>query len=242
MNVRKIAATLGVAGLTLGLLGAGVGAAFTDSATAVQNIKVGTFQCQISSTTPNAVVSTDKHSVTYNAADIMTSAAGTSPFSFTVSSMGTIPVLVHVTQTTPVTPFTSLLAAPADVTLAAFASTTYAAGLQWPVLGSADLGKAVTISYTANCGEVPAGPTPIDPSRTTKRSGNWSVWACQYVAPLTLTGIVDMGLTNIWPNPGFLVQFPAGNTIGSRAYPLAYNDHDGWTPPLSACPLDPYGL
>jgi hypothetical protein len=230
------------AGLVVGMFGSGVGAAFTDSVLAIQNIKVGTFGCTISSTTPTALVSNGGKTVTYNAPDIMGSAAGNSPFSFTVASTGSIPVLVHVTQTTPVAPFTSMLPAPADVTLAAFASTTYAGGLQWPELGMSDQGQAASITYTASCGEVPSGPTPIDPSRTAKRSGSWSVWACQYVAPLTLTGIVDMGLTNIWPDPGFLVQFPAGNTIGSRAYPLAYNDHDGWTPPLSACPLHPYGL
>jgi len=242
LSPRKIAGLLMAAGLVVGMFGSGVGAAFTDSVLAIQNIKVGTFGCTISSTTPNAVVSNAGKTVTYNAPDIMGSAAGNSPFSFTVTSTGNIPVLVHVTQTTPVAPFTSLLAAPADVPLAALASTTYAAGLQWPELVAADLGKAATITYTASCGEVPTGPTPIDSSRTAQRPGNHSVFACQYVAPLTLTGIVIIANTNIWPNPGFLIQYPAGNQVGSRAYVLAYNDNDGWTPPLSACPLDPYGL
>ena len=241
MSLRKIAGILMAAGLLLGLIGSGVGASFTDSVKAVQHVNVGTFGCTI--TSPQGTVSPNGKTVTYNAPDILSSVAGTSPFSFTVTSTGDIPALVHVTQTTPAAPFTSLLVAPADVALAAFASTTYAAGLQWPTLVNTDLGKTFSITYTAACGEVPVGPTPLGSNYvTTQRSGNHSVFACQYVAPLTLTGIVIIANTNIWPNPGFLIQYPAGNTIGSRAYVLAYNDNDGWTPPLSACPLDPYGL
>jgi len=243
LSPRKIAGLLMAAGLVVGMFGSGVGAAFTDSVLAIQNIKVGTFGCTISSA--QGTVSADGKTVTYNAPDIMGSAAGNSPFSFTVTSTGNIPVLVHVTQTTPVAPFTSILVNPADVTLPAVQSHTYAAGLQWPELVRADLGKAATITYTANCGEVPAGPTPIDPSRTTNRgSANASIFACQYVAvpppsgALVLTSIVTF-TTNVGPNPGFLVQYPAGNTVGSRVYILAYNDNDGWTPPLSACPLHP---
>ena len=242
MGLRKIASLFAGLVLVAGLLGSGVGAAFVDQVTAQMNVQVGTFGCTIDSTTPGAVVSADLHSVTYDAPEILASAPGNLPFDSTVTSTGDVPVLVHLTQTTPAAPFTSMLAAPADVTLAAFASITYAGGLQWPELGTSDLGVVASITYTADCGEVPAGPTPIDPSRTAQRPGNHSVFVCQYVAPLTLTGIVIIANTNIWPNPGFLIQYPAGNQIGSRAYVLAYNDNDGWTPPLSACPLDPYGL
>ena len=238
LSPRKIAGLLMAAGLVVGMFGSGVGAAFTDSVLAIQNIKVGTFGCTISSTTPNAVVSNAGKTVTYNAPDIMGSAAGNSPFSFTVTSTGNIPVNVHLTQTTPVAPFTSILVNPADVVLPAGQNTTYAAGLQWPELVTADLGKAATITYTANCGEVPAAPvgqTPIDPKYTTPRSGNNLVFLCDYVgSPLVLTQVQAMP-TQTNGVPGSWMQWPAGNSVGSTAYVLAYND--GQTaPPLSACP------
>ena len=244
MNYRKIAGLLMAAGLVVGMFGSGVGAAFTDSVLAIQNIKVGTFGCTISSTTPTALVSNGGKTVTYNAPDIMGSAAGNSPFSFTVTSTGNIPVLVHLTQTTPVAPFTSMLAPQPDVALAALASTTYAAGLQWPELVAADLGKAATITYTATCGEVPVGPTPLGSNYvTTQRAVDPAtgsiyqhVFLCDYVgSPLAFTQVEAMANgTNAYP--GIAIQWPAGNTVGSRAWVLAYNDGQA-LPPASACPL-----
>ena len=47
MTLRKIAGLLAAFGLTLGLIGGGVGAVFQDQVTATQNINVGTFECKI---------------------------------------------------------------------------------------------------------------------------------------------------------------------------------------------------
>ena len=242
MSLRKIAGILMAAGLLLGLIGSGVGASFTDSVKAVQHINVGTFGCSI--TSPQGTVSPNGKTVTYNAPEILSSAAGSSPFSFTVTSTGDIPALVHVTQTTPAAPFTSLLVAPADVALAAFASTTYAAGLQWPELGTADLGKTFSITYTAACGEVPVGPTPLGSNYvTTQRATDPAtgsvyqhVFLCDYVgSPLVFTKVEAMANgTNAYP--GIAIQWPAGNTVGSKAWVLAYNDGQA-LPPASACPL-----
>ena len=160
MSLRKVAGLLGAFGLMAGLIGGGVGAQFTDQVTAVQNIHVGTFGCEITdaSPTPAAVIAFDKKSVSYTAPDIASSAAGSAPFSFTVTSTGTIPALLHVTQTTPSdTLFTSLLPAPVtDVTLAQNATKTYNAGLQWNELGLANLGEHVSITYTVACTVGPA--------------------------------------------------------------------------------------
>jgi hypothetical protein len=245
MSLRKIASLVAGSALVVGLLGtSGVGASFLDQATAQMDVQVGTFGCTVDSTTPGAVVSVDLHSVTYSAPEILASAAGSLPFAFTVTSTGDVPVLIHLTQTTPVAPFTSLLAAPADVTLAAFASTTYAGGLQWPELGMADLGALASITYTANCGEVPAGPTPLGSNYvTTQRATDpatgsvyQKVFLCDYVGtPLAFTKVEAMGTgTNAWP--GLTIQWPAGNKVGSKAYVLAYNDGQA-LPPASACPF-----
>jgi len=62
--MRKIAATLVALGLTLGLLGAGVSATFTDSASANQQINVGSFAIGLQSDTPGASVSPDGKTLT----------------------------------------------------------------------------------------------------------------------------------------------------------------------------------
>ncbi len=167
--------------LCLGLVMAygviGSGASFTAQATAVQNIGVGTFGCNITSTQQGVtVVNTDgangTHSVTLNSATIMGSAAGNSPFVFRITSTGNIPVKVHITQTVPVAPFTSMLADPvADQLLnAQNAYYEYNAGLQWPELTNNDLGKQATITYTATCLEQSA--TYLPPVGTFTRAGN----------------------------------------------------------------------
>ena len=79
MNLRKVAGLLVAGGLMVGLLGAGVGAQFTDSATATANVAVGTFGMSITAVAPaggTAVVSLDGKSVTITCSDVVSSAAG----------------------------------------------------------------------------------------------------------------------------------------------------------------------
>jgi hypothetical protein len=160
MSLRKLAGLLAAFGLTVGLIGGGVGAVFEDQVTATENIHVGSFGCIISATTAGAI-SVDQKSLVYNAADITSSAAGSAPFTFTVKSTGSIPVTLQVTQTTPPTPFTSILAAPADVNLSQDGTHDYVAGLQWTELGRANLGTGIGIVYTINCVEVAAAPPEL---------------------------------------------------------------------------------
>jgi outer membrane protein assembly factor BamB len=78
-----------------------------------------------------------------------------------VKSTGSIPVKLGVTQTTPIAPFASILTAPVpDVTLNQSETHDYVAGLQWPELTNASLGKRVSISYTVSCVEAGASPSP----------------------------------------------------------------------------------
>jgi predicted ribosomally synthesized peptide with SipW-like signal peptide len=157
MSLRKIAGLLVAFGLVVGLIGGGVGAAFSDQVTATEDIHVGSFGCIISATTAGTIAP-DFKSVTYSAPDITSSAAGSAPLTFTVKSTGSIPVTLKLTQTTPPAPFTSILAASADVNLTQNGTHDYAAGLQWSALTNANLGTGVGIVYTVNCVEQSAAP------------------------------------------------------------------------------------
>ena len=144
MTLRKIAAALAALGLVLGLVGAGVSATFQDTASAEMTIHVGTFDIEISSTQGSVVGDT----VTFHAPTIQSSAPGSAPFVFTVTSTGSIPALIHVAVTDPGTPFTDLLGPLADFTLNQGQSHVFHAGLAWPELGMSDLGDGHAITYT----------------------------------------------------------------------------------------------
>ena len=233
MNIRKTAAALVALGLSLGLVGVGVGATFTDSASVVQGATVGSFGCTVSSTVPGAIVATDKHSVAFTAPDIQGSGQSSVPFPFTITATGSVGVQVHLTValTNQGNTFSdmlnpSLTTGTQDVIIGpAPASHSFAGGLKWGSLDNSYLGKAVSITYTAACGEIVHGT-------------NNNVFICTYVGTpgvdQTLTGIRPLG-TPTNAAPGTWVQYPAGNTVGSLAYVVAYNDGQP-QPPLSACP------
>ena len=160
MSLRKVAGLLAAFGLTVGLIGGGVGAVFTDQVTATQNISVGTFGCEISSTTVGAslggYVNGHAHSVSYSAA--ATSSTGSAPFDFAVTSFGTIPVQVSLVQPSLSAPWSNLLADPGPQFLGtAGDSYTYHAGVAWAGLDNTYLGTSKVVTWTVNCGEAPYG-------------------------------------------------------------------------------------
>ena len=148
MNMRKMAATLMAGGLLLSLLGSGVGASFTDTATAGMTIHVGTFGIQLSASGPGITVSPDNHTVTFAPDTIQGSGAGSLPFNFTVTSTGTIPALISVSATTPASPFVDLLGSVTPFTLTQGQTHTFNAGLSWPELTNSQLGMSTGITYT----------------------------------------------------------------------------------------------
>src|ERR1035437_4209336 len=151
MSLRKIAGLAAAFSLAVGMSGSGVSAAFTDQVKAIQNIHVGTFSCGITSD----VGTVSGKTLTYNAPDITSSAAGNSAFSFTVTNTGSISAALQISETALAAPFSSMLVTPvAPVILASGVTKTYNAGIQWTELGNADSGKARSITYTVNCGEV----------------------------------------------------------------------------------------
>lgn len=158
MTLRRIAGLLAAFGLTLGLIGGGVGAVFTDTLTATENINVGTFACVINDATPGAIIAGDRKSVSYTAPTINSSAAGNAPFFFEVSNAGSIAANLTV-STSPVSAPFSIIGAPfAAVPLPVAGTHTYNTGVSWGALTNANLGTSGSVTWTVNCGEVPAAP------------------------------------------------------------------------------------
>ena len=155
-KTRKLAGLVASVAVGIGLLGSGTYAAFTDSATATDNIKVGQQAIKITAATTNGGVAVpagsiaaDGKSVTFNAADIQGSAAGTAELNFTVTNTGTMPTTLMGVSAAPAFlgsgAFSDKLAAGELTTqyqLAPGQSHTYSGGIQWTTLQSADQGKS----------------------------------------------------------------------------------------------------
>ncbi len=169
VNIRRWTAAVGAVG-ALGLVGVGVNSSYTGAVSAVEHQSVGTFGCTLSSTDPNAV-GNGTNAVTINLPPIRASGSGNYENDLTVHNAGTITTVVHWTEATGGTIVwqptgrmgyaAGTVADPmsTDLTLAGGASHTYSAvGFMWAELTNADLGQTASVTYTANCGEVPAAP------------------------------------------------------------------------------------
>jgi hypothetical protein len=146
MRLTKFAMVLATAGISLTLVGAGLSAVFTDSGTVAQDVAIGTFGIALTTTSDGCQVN-DPHSITCAAPEIKSSAPANAPISFTVTATGEIPVVVNVTHSALVAPWSSLLEEPESVTLAQGAFNTYNAGLAWSELGPSDLGATASVTY-----------------------------------------------------------------------------------------------
>ncbi len=226
MSLRKIAGLLAAFGLTVGLIGGGVGAAFQDQVTAQENIDVGTFSCKIVSATPGAAsdgIAAGGKSLTFTAPTIMSSAAGSAPFSFTVQNTGSITQSLTVSSSwTGNLPgnFSSILATPtAPVALVAAGTKTYDAGIQWTALDTFALGKAGSIKYTVNCGEVPA-PVTITSAQLDFGPNGWGGWSCG-AGETIVSASVDTAPTKggaVLPITSLTLWKP-GATVAGATYP-----------------------
>jgi len=240
MSLRKIVGLLAGFALAVGLIGAGVGAQFTDSVTAQQNIHVGTFSCDITSANGNVSGKT----LTYNAPPITSSAAGNSAFTFTVTNTGTISAALQISETALAAPFSSMLTMPvAPVVLAGGNATTYNAGIQWAALSNANRGESVSITYTVNCGEVgtptvtfystdrgsyggqdsvrfAGSGTGMTPGDTIDVSYSWKVPDCSTFSPAC-----PWDLSTYWSAVGETA--PKADANGNFTYWFADNCHDG---------------
>jgi hypothetical protein len=179
MTLRKAAGLLAVTGLMVGLLGSGVGASFVDSVTGTENISVGTFQCIITDST-QGTVSGDNKSVTYNAPEITSSAAGSAPFDFTVKNNGSIPMALSVSVTGPTgsldSDFSDIPATLSETFLDAGESSVVSTGIEWDELEADDLGDSGSMIWTVSCEE-------FDTQNVTSAAmlvgpNGWYGWSC----------------------------------------------------------------
>ena len=147
---RKIAALLATAGLALSMVGVGLSATFSDSGVVSQSVSVGTFAIELDSTASNAVVSTDKKSITFAAPAITHSGASSAPMPFTVKNVGSIGLAVTISaDLTGASPrFSAVALNGAENFIAPGASLDFVGGLSWTELTNDDLGRAVTVTYT----------------------------------------------------------------------------------------------
>ncbi|MFZ0492102.1 MAG: hypothetical protein WAM81_02760, partial [Acidimicrobiia bacterium] len=178
MTLRKTAGLLMAFGLTIGLVGTGVGASFTDQVTATENIEVGTFGCQIDLIGDGLPPSS---SITYNAPLITSSAAGEAPFTFTVTNVGSIPQQLTITDGGPDGVFSAMPLLPAGpVVLGASGAQVFDTGIEWTELENTDLGTTGSITWTVHCEEVPAVPETqqVISSALNFSSTGWGGWSC----------------------------------------------------------------
>lgn len=148
-KTRKIAMLLASAGVGVGLLGSGVYASFTDSATATQSVKVGTMGLTITST--QSGVTTDGKNVSYTASQINSSAAGSAPFVYSVNNTGSVNEQVTITPSGLSGPFSAILA-PADQSFSLPAGQSHVVndGIAWTALSNGDEGQSVTLTDAVN--------------------------------------------------------------------------------------------
>jgi len=152
LGLKAAAVMLAAGGLGVGLIGSGVRASFTDSASGTANISVGTFGINI--TASNGVISGDKKSVTLTCPPIQSSAAGTCALTFTVTNVGTIPATVSVASNggSPAWAgaWSDAMTIPAPQLVAAGGTETFNGGISWTTLSNADLGTSHSVTYTVS--------------------------------------------------------------------------------------------
>jgi len=221
MTLRKIAGLLAAFGLTVGLIGGGVGAVFQDQVTATENISVGKVACEITSASPagpNMVISTTGKSVTYTPPIITSSAPNATglKFDFTVKNTGTIPANFTVdspgTGGSPFATYTPAASGPNPVAPGASISYT-GAGVTWGDLSAFAGTGPYSFTWKVDCVEVPATQEVISSSFNFSGTG-WAGWNCP-----TGTHIVSAALVGA-TNPYILGLAKPGETTDGSTYPV----------------------
>lgn len=154
-KMRMYAALLAASALGVGMIGVGVHAAFTDSASATEQIAVGTMGLTISSSTSGAVVTNTgplnggTHTVTYTCPTIQSSLTGSCPLDFKVGNAGSMPMTVSVASSDGFTGnFHDNFVNPGPEVIAPGGNFDYTGGIKWDALGNGDLGSTHSVTYT----------------------------------------------------------------------------------------------
>jgi hypothetical protein len=248
MSLRKVAGLLAAFGLTVGLIGGGVGATWTDQVTANQVLNIAPFSCAI--TAENGVGITPTHSITYTVPTIVHSTAGIAPFTFTVTNSGGVAMDLAVVAPAAAAPFaiTPLTWDLSATNVASGASRVASTGVSWTDLtGYAGTGP-YTFTWTVNCNETAGATAGATVTFTSVHYGS----DFANTPGITFTGnlsgfnpgdIIDVQYS--WDSPacqswsptpcpfdlstytGYGYAIPTADASGNATYSFSDNCHDG---------------
>lgn len=229
-KLTGIVALGGAAALAAGLISSGgIGAAFTDEATATANIKVGDFACELSADAADissgvVTISPNKQVATVEFGTINSSDPATHTAPVTVTNVGTIPLTTAWTVTPSGGLFdvnSSQVVEAFDDTAAAFlgatgAAQTINAGFTWATaLGNADLKKSGKVTYEVDCLEAKAAPNGLDLYANGGVHGESATWDGRSV-------MLDPG--PMGAGGAALIRIPAGSTLPGQAPTYQYDE------------------
>jgi hypothetical protein len=242
--MKKLIGLLAGFALATGLIGAGVGAQFTGQVSAQENINVGTFGCEISTTTEGAQViktNTNMDTVWFNVPKLMKSDASSAPLDFTVTSTGDIPVVLQIAEVSVLpSPFNDLFVNPGDQTLNAKGEIhTYHGGIGWPELTNTDLGKVAAVAYVVNCVEkgVQNGTLPKTTVSFSSSGGPGNLndtWSGTNFIPGATLKLLEYRFGA--PTVQDLIPYYAGPVLGDGTFTAVFNGAEDCTPTPEAGP------
>ncbi len=156
MKLGRIITTVAIGGAALALIGTGVASSFTDSATASENISVGTLGITVTSDTQGAIVTNTGtlpgvtvHTVTFTAPTIESSAPGTAPLDLTITNTGTMDATISIVSSDQMQDgFTDNYGSHSFALPHSGTPASIVAGLSWSALNNVSLGKTYSITYT----------------------------------------------------------------------------------------------
>jgi hypothetical protein len=153
MSIRKLAGLAVGFALAVGLVGSGVSAVFTDSVSAAQKINIAAFSCAITAENGNSIAAT--HSISYTVPTIVHSAAGSAPFTFTVTNTGDVAMDLAVVAPAAAAPFaiTNLTWSSSELNVAPTNSRVASTGVSWTDLSNYAGTGPYTFTWTVNCNE-----------------------------------------------------------------------------------------
>jgi len=252
-KLTGIVAVGGVAALGAGLISSGgIGAAFTDSATATANINVGDFGCSIDVLGDGQAAG---DSVTVDLGRIDGSLPGQKTATVNVTNDGTIPMVVVWSAkatgdffasgavNSSVIPITNYQ----NWSLTAGATGTYTIGAKWGELDNNALTRTGSVTYTADCVEASAATHNLFVATKLQADASWTDGGLNYdlsadpnytAVNTSLTDVNGTNLPAVEPSihanngsvkmPKWVITLPDGTTFGGNAGPVGSGTDGRW--------------
>jgi hypothetical protein len=237
-KLSGIVAVGGVAALGAGLISSGgIGAAYTDTATATGTLNTGTMHCQLADSTGGLHISGDASAVTFDLGQIKSSADGSQFGSVKVKNTGTMglvaswsivdPAAGVLNATQHISPIQESHSTTADqmfIPAGQTSSDAVPVGFAWANLDEADQGKSLAVTYKVSCFD---SQTPPLGTALLGHDGGYATWDGTKV----VANILNKGQKTGAPGAGIFITNPAALVADSPEFTFATNDpkHDGNT-------------